>query len=75
MVSLDQVEHVLERVRPALRMDGGDIELLDVDQEGIVTVRLIGACTGCPMSTLTLKAGIERSLKQAIPEIREVVAV
>lgn len=75
MVSLDRVEEVLERVRPAIRMDGGDIELIDVDEDGIVTVRLIGACTDCPMSTLTLKAGIERSLKQAIPEIREVIAV
>ena len=69
-----KVEAVLERLRPALQMDGGDLELVDVN-EGIVFLKLMGACAGCPMSTMTLKNGIERILKQEIPEVKEVVAV
>lgn len=70
----DKVLAVLDRLRPHIQMDGGDVELVSVD-DGIVTVRMMGACVGCPMSVLTLKAGIERSLKQEIPEIYQVVAV
>lgn len=72
----ERVEAVLEKIRPALQMDGGDVELVDIDEEnGIVTVAMHGACGGCPMSMMTLKMGIERSLRQEIPEIKEVVAV
>ena len=70
----DKVEEVLNQIRPALVADGGNVELLDVN-DGTVKVRLTGACAGCPMSTMTLKMGIERILKQEIPEIKEVVAV
>ena len=70
----DKVEAVLKQIRPALQADGGDVELVDVDQ-GIVKVRLSGACGGCPMASLTLKNGIERVLKEKVPELKEVVAV
>jgi Fe-S cluster biogenesis protein NfuA len=71
-----QIENVLSQVRPALRMDGGDIELVKYDpQTGAVHVRLQGACVGCPMSAITLKMGIEAALHDAIPEINEVIAV
>ncbi len=70
---MERVEEVLEGLRPMLRMDGGDVELLTIE-DGVVKLRLIGACTGCPMSTLTLKSGIERTLKQVIPEIERVEA-
>ena len=70
----DKVEEVLNRLRPSLMADGGNVELISVN-DGVVKVKLTGACAGCPMSTLTLKMGIERMLKQAIPEIKEVVAV
>lgn len=67
----DQVKKALEKVRPMLQADGGDVELIEVTG-GIVKVRLKGACSGCPMSQLTLKNGIERMLKQAVPEIKAV---
>ena len=70
----ERVEEVLEKVRPALVRDGGNVELIDVN-DGVVTVRLTGACVGCPMSTMTLKMGIEQILKQEIPEVKEVVSV
>ena len=70
----DKVEEVLDRIRPTLRADGGDVELVDV-KEGIVSVKLTGACGGCPMSAITLKNGIERLLREEIPAIKEVVAV
>jgi len=70
----DKVEEVLNQIRPSLRADGGDVELVDV-QDGIVSVKLTGACSGCPMSTLTLKNGIERLLKEEISGIKEVVGV
>jgi Fe-S cluster biogenesis protein NfuA len=70
----DQVEEVLNKIRPSLQNDGGDVKLVDVD-DGVVKVSLTGACAGCAMSTLTLKMGIERLLKQEIPEVKEVVAV
>ena len=68
------VEAALAKVRPALQADGGDVELVDVT-DGVVKLKLKGACSGCPMSTMTLKMGIERVLKEQLPEVKEVVAV
>jgi len=70
----EKVEEALNKIRPALQRDGGDVELIDVEGD-IVKIRLTGACGGCPMSQMTLKMGIERILKKEIPEIKEVVAV
>jgi Fe-S cluster biogenesis protein NfuA len=70
----DKVEAALAQIRPTLQADGGDVELVDVT-DGVVKLQLTGACSGCPMSTMTLKKGIERVLKEQIPEIKEVVAV
>jgi Fe-S cluster biogenesis protein NfuA len=70
----ERVKEVLETIRPALQADGGDIELVDV-VDGVVKVRLVGACGGCPMSQLTLANGVERVLKQEIPEVARVEAV
>ena len=69
-----KVAEVLDKIRPALQRDGGDVELIEVI-DGTVKVKLTGACAGCPMSTMTLKNGIERILKEQVPEIKEVVAV
>jgi len=71
----DKVEKVLDEVRPGLQADGGDVELVDVSEDGIVKVRLTGACAGCPMSTLTLKMAIEKKLKEKIPEVKAVEQV
>ena len=72
----EKVEAVLAQVRPALQADGGDVELVDVSEsEGVVKLKLTGACSGCPMATMTLRHGIERLLKEQIPEVQEVVAV
>jgi Fe-S cluster biogenesis protein NfuA len=70
----DQVQEVLNIIRPNLQADGGDVELVDV-KDGIVSVKLQGACAGCPMSTMTLKRGIERFLKEKLPSVKEVVSV
>ena len=70
-----KVEKSLDTVMPDLRADGGVVELVDVSDEGVVSVRLTGACRGCPMSTLTLKMGIERALRQQVPEVKRVDAV
>jgi Fe-S cluster biogenesis protein NfuA len=70
----EKVDKVLDKIRPSLMADGGNVELVDVE-DGVVKVRLTGACGGCPMSQMTLKMGIERLLKQELPEIKEVVAV
>jgi len=70
----EKVEAVLAQIRPALQSDGGDVELVDVN-EGVVRLKLKGACAGCPMATMTLQHGIERVLREQIPEIKEVVAV
>ena len=70
----ERVEEALAKSRPALQADGGDVELVDVN-DGVVSVRLTGACDGCPMATMTLKMGIERLLRGEIPEVKEVVAV
>ena len=72
----EKVEAVLAQIRPALQADGGDVELVDVSEsEGVVRLKLKGACSGCPMATMTLRHGIERLLKEQIPGVKEVVAV
>jgi Fe-S cluster biogenesis protein NfuA len=72
----DQVKPVIERIRPLLQQDGGDIELVSVDETtGVVSVRLQGACSGCPSAQMTLKMGVERHLKEKVPAVKEVVAV
>ncbi len=70
----ENVEKALQKIRPALQADGGDIELIDV-VDGVVKVRLTGACGGCPMSQMTLKMGVEKVLKQQIPEVKSVETV
>jgi Fe-S cluster biogenesis protein NfuA len=65
----EQVQEALNKIRPQLQADGGDVELVDVNDSGMVKVRLTGACGGCPMSQMTLKMGIEKFLKQQIPEV------
>ena len=70
----EEVEKALEKVRPALQADGGDVELVDV-QDGIVSVKLTGACGGCPMSQMTLKEGIEKTIREAVPGIKGVESV
>ena len=69
----EKVEAVLDKIRPSLLADGGNVELIEVE-DGVVKVKLTGACAGCPMSTMTLKNGIEQILRQEIPEVKEVVA-
>jgi len=71
----DKVQEAINQVRPALQADGGDVELVDVTDDGVVKVRLKGACGACPMSTYTLKMGIEQTLKEKIPEVKEVQQV
>jgi Fe-S cluster biogenesis protein NfuA len=71
----EKVEEALKKIRPALQADGGDVELVEVKDDGIVLVRLTGACGGCPMSQMTLKMGIERILKKEIPEVVSVESV
>jgi Fe-S cluster biogenesis protein NfuA len=71
----EQVQAALELVRPALQADGGDVELVDVTDDGVVSVKLKWACGSCPMSTMTLKMGIERTLKEKVPGVKEVVQV
>jgi len=71
----EKVEKVLDKIRGMLIADGGNVELVDVSEDGIVKVKLTGACSGCMMSQLTLKMGIEQAIKQEIPEIKEVVSV
>ncbi len=70
-----QVEDIIGTIRPRLQQDGGDIELVDIDADNTVKVRLQGACRGCPGAAMTLKMGVERYLKQQIPEVKQVVAV
>jgi len=74
-VSIKKIEKVLETLRPYLHSDGGDVILLETTDEGIVKVKLTGACVDCPMSQMTLRAGIERVLMQKIPSIRRVEAI
>ncbi len=70
----DRVEQVINRIRPAVQIDGGDIELIDV-VDGLVKLRLVGSCSGCPSSTMTLKMGIERAIRAEVPEITGVEAI
>ena len=72
----DQVQEALDRIRPALQMDGGDISLIDVDEQtGAVRVALMGACVGCGMSAMTLQMGVERTIKEMVPQVTEVISV
>ena len=71
----DKVEAALNKIRPMLQADGGDLELVDVGEDGIVKVRLQGACAGCPMSQMTIKNGVEKILKEQVPEVSSVEAV
>ncbi|MHB1002855.1 MAG: NifU family protein [Thermoleophilia bacterium] len=71
----DRVEKALENIRPALQQDGGDLELVDVSEDGTVKVRLTGACGSCPMSQMTLKMGIEQRLRKEVPEVQVVESV
>jgi Fe-S cluster biogenesis protein NfuA len=71
----EKVEIALNKIRPSLQMDGGDVQLVDVSPDGVVKVKLMGACGGCPMSQMTLKMGIEQTLKKEIPEVKKVVSV
>ncbi len=71
----ERVEQALAKVRPSLQADGGDVELVEITADGIVRVKLTGACGSCPFATMTLKMGIEQLLKKEIPEVKEVQAV
>jgi Fe-S cluster biogenesis protein NfuA len=71
----EEVKKVLDMIRPALQADGGDVELVEVSADGVVKVKLVGACGHCPMSTMTLKMGIERTLKEKVPGVKEVISV
>lgn len=75
MTLKEKVQSELEKVRPSLQADGGDVRLVDVDEEGFVKVKLMGACGGCPMSQMTLKMGIEKILKQNVPEVKGVESI
>ena len=75
MTLKENVENALQNVRPSLQADGGDVKLVDVDEDGLVKVKLMGACGGCPMSQMTLKMGIEKILKQNVPEVTSVESV
>jgi Fe-S cluster biogenesis protein NfuA len=72
---LEKVKAVIDEIRPHLKADGGDVELVEMTEEGVVKLRLLGACGHCPMSIMTLKMGIERRLKERVPEVKQVVAV
>ncbi len=71
----ERVESVLNRIKPSLQADGGNVELIDVGEDGVIKVKLTGACGACPMSQMTLKMGIEKLLKEEIPEVVEVISV
>ncbi|OGP68159.1 MAG: hypothetical protein A2W27_07645 [Deltaproteobacteria bacterium RBG_16_44_11] len=71
----EKVQKAIDLIRPGLQADGGDVELIDVSPDGVVKVKLTGACQGCPMSQMTLKMGIEKIIKSQIPDIKEVISV
>ena len=75
MLDRNVIENVINRVRPFLQRDGGDVELVEITEDNIVKVRLKGACGSCPMSTMTLKSGIEAEMKKTVPEVKAVEAV
>jgi len=72
---VDKVAKVIELLRPTIQADGGDLELVDVTPEGVVRIRLHGACVGCPSSAITLQAGIERNLREYVPQVKGVEAI
>jgi len=72
---LEKVQAALDLIRPMLQRDGGDAQLVEVTQDGVVKLKLVGACGHCPMSQMTLKMGIEKRLKEQLPEIKEVISV
>ncbi|MDY0078959.1 MAG: NifU family protein [Ignavibacteriaceae bacterium] len=71
----EKVKNALEKIRPYLKADGGDVELVNVTEDGIVYVKLVGACSSCPMSTMTLRAGVERALIREVPGIKRVESI
>mgnify|MGYP001001630039 FL=1 len=75
MIEKEKIESVLKKVRPSIQADGGDVELINIREDNVIEVRLKGTCNGCPMATLTLKAGIERLIKEEVPEVVEVISV
>jgi len=75
MIEKEKIEEILNRIRPSIQADGGDVELVTIREDNVIELRLKGACNGCPMATLTLKAGIERIIKEEIPEVVEVISV
>jgi len=75
MTLKEKVEDALKEVRPMLQSDGGDVDLISVTDDGKVTLKLTGACSGCPMSSMTLKMGVERIIKKKVPQIKEVISV
>ncbi len=75
MLDRKVIQDVIDRVRPFLQRDGGDVQLVDITEDNVVKVKLVGACGTCPMSTMTLKNGIEAELKKSVPEIKSVMAV
>lgn len=72
---MTKVQQALDEIRPAIQMDGGDVELVDITEDGVAQVRMVGACGGCPMSMVTLQAGIERIIKRKVPSITGVQAI
>ncbi|HEY1046254.1 MAG TPA: NifU family protein [Bacteroidia bacterium] len=70
-----KIEEALDSVRPFLKMDGGDVEFINIDDEKVVTLKLLGSCSGCSMSHMTMKAGIEEAIKKLLPEVKSVVAL
>ncbi len=75
IIMKEKVQAAIDKIRPMLKADGGDVELVDVQENGVVQVRLQGACSGCPMSQMTLKNGIERIIKKEVPEVKSVEAI
>lgn len=71
----EKIEEALNKIRPMLQADGGNVDLVDVSNDGVVRLKLTGTCSCCPMSQMTLKMGIERILKQEVPEVKEVIAI
>jgi Fe-S cluster biogenesis protein NfuA len=71
----ENIENALNKIKPSLQADGGDVELVEVTEDGVIKVKLTGTCAGCPMSQMTLKMGIEKILKEEVPGVKEVVAV
>lgn len=71
----DQVQEVLDKIRPAIQEDGGDVELVSISPDGTVRIRFQGACIGCPSSEITLRDGLARNLRENVPQVREVIAV